>query len=130
MDQIKGRTNGVLTWIVNFLLDKNIKNFNITIPRNWENATLTFDLPLLNTQVAHIITIHLKAEFEVSKSDWKPQKYQKFCFFFIFVNRKNFIHCPCMFNCINRQKWWFNLNQTILRSYYFLAPYLLFTLTH
>ena len=66
MDQIKGRTNGVLTWIINFLLDKNIKNFNITVPRNWENATLTFDLPLLNTQVDQVIIIHLKAEFEVS----------------------------------------------------------------
>ena len=69
MDQIKGRTNGVLTWIVKFLLDKNIKNFNITVPRNWENATLTSDLPLLNNQVAQVTTIHLKAEFEVSKSD-------------------------------------------------------------
>lgn len=69
MDQIKGRTNGVLTRIVNFLLDKNTQNFNIKVPRNWQNATLTFDLPLLNTQVAQVITIHLKAEFEVSKSD-------------------------------------------------------------
>ena len=95
----------MLTWIVNFLLDKNTKNFNITVHRNWQNATLTFDLPLLNTQVAQIITIHLKAEFEVSKSDCKPQKYQKFRFvFLIFVNRKNFNHCPCMFHCINKQK--------------------------